>query len=35
MGIGGTLDFLSEGLTQIDVLTVVVALTGIGSVAFG
>ena len=33
-GVAAALDILSEGLTQADVLTVVLALTGIGSVVF-
>ncbi len=33
-GVAATLDILPEGLTQADVLTVVLALTGVGCVAF-
>ncbi len=33
-GVAAALDILPEGLTQADVLTVVLALTGIGSVVF-
>ncbi len=33
-GVAAALDILPEGLTQTDVLTVVLALTGIGSVVF-
>lgn len=33
-GVAAALDILPEGLTQADVLTVVLALTGVGSVVF-
>lgn len=33
-GVAAALDILPEGLTQADVLTVVLALTGIGSIVF-
>lgn len=33
-GVAAAFDILPEGLTQADVLTVVLALTGIGSVVF-